>query len=243
MKLKMRENLRAQLINLFKLFEPYKGSVDDSKVPFIVYGTLLGFWRDHDIPDGDKDVDVGILPENFDEDFLRTVLEKGGYKMNLCNGCKKNAGMNYRFKDDIFKKIIDLTVFQPVTNEMVQQEYRRIFKKYDNWHKYNEFVSLYYWVSDSWSKPHQVVAYPKDIFKNPEWRMFQNQVEVKVLPKKDAIQMFLIQYGDTWKTPKIRKEGGWHNGEKLEIKDLNSFDINNIKKTDFINLNKHKALF
>lgn len=241
MKSKMQEMLRLQLIDLFKLFTKYKGTEDEHKIPFIVYGTLLGYWRDNDIPKGDKDVDVGILPENFDEDFIRDVLKTGGYELNLCNGCQNNDGKNYRFKDTVYKKIVDLTVYQPVTKEIIQEEYKRIFKRYDRWHEYNEFVCLYYWVSDTWSKPHQVVAYPRDIFLRPTWGLFHGQ-EVKILPKEDAEQLFLIQYGKNWETPMIRNEGGWHNDQKLVIKDINSFDMNNIKSTDFLDV-KHKTLF
>lgn len=68
-------------------------------------GTLLGFYREGDFITGDKDVDIGVMIEDWSEDLIKT-FQMNGLKLLRING-NKAGGLEYTFT----RRGVNLDVF------------------------------------------------------------------------------------------------------------------------------------
>lgn len=209
----IRDELKHLSSELWTYNNKYPGN--DSNIPFFFFGTLLGYHRDHDVCYGDIDIDLAILSDNFNEEFLYDMLDSIGYKLYLANNVKLNQNINYQFKFRDSRKHVDLSVFENI-DDIYYNKGRITVRKWDKWDNYSEFVKWRYYVSDKWNTPHQYHIYPKLLLTETEWGSNLG-VPMKVIPYNNAIELFKIIYGETWEEPKFRSEAEFLNRDKLVL--------------------------
>lgn len=110
-KLKRNEYFKAEGAHLLQLFA---STLNQHNIPFwLDYGTLLGFYRDHDFISHDFDLDFGTKME-YSED-IRRILISAGFKLIKEYHVDDSMGLEECYK--FGHTTLDVFYYQPTSND------------------------------------------------------------------------------------------------------------------------------
>ena len=168
---------RLQLFGREMLKDALEACKTAGFAPFLAYGTLLGYYRDHGFIKTDNDIDLGLLEKDADKlPALTAEMIKKGYIV-----LKRTPTELLFRKKKHHKLLIEFCIYCPHKNTS----------------------NVYHCIHSEEKDELNIHVYPENIFNKLEKARFLN---FNVLIPENAEAYLVLTYGEGWKIPTPAQE-------------------------------------
>lgn len=106
-KIALNEAFKKEAVDVLRLYSD--AFLSHGLVFWLDYGTLLGYYREHDFIPHDYDLDTGAWLK--DHERIKNVLEKAGFELVRYYYLRDHEGMEESYKHKNYKTTIDILYF------------------------------------------------------------------------------------------------------------------------------------